>query len=103
LVASTIALAHSLDLRMVAEGVETDVVYTELKRLGCDQAQGYLMSRPVSAVELNHWLSNRSELDQYTDFTSPLAPVPLSMLRTPGLVNRAGVFHGACRPKVGLP
>jgi EAL domain-containing protein (putative c-di-GMP-specific phosphodiesterase class I) len=46
LVASTIALAHSLGMRMVAEGVETDVAYTELARLGCDQAQGYYMSRP---------------------------------------------------------
>src|SRR5450759_5962440 len=42
LVASTIDLAHSLGLRMVAEGVETDEAYTELARLGCDQAQGFL-------------------------------------------------------------
>jgi EAL domain-containing protein (putative c-di-GMP-specific phosphodiesterase class I) len=60
LVASTIALAHSLGLRMVAEGVETEVAYIELGRLGCDQAQGYHMSRPVPAVELDHWLSNRT-------------------------------------------
>jgi EAL domain-containing protein (putative c-di-GMP-specific phosphodiesterase class I) len=59
LVASTIALAHSLGLRMVAEGVETDVAYAELARLGCDQAQGYYMSRPVPVVELDRWLSNR--------------------------------------------
>jgi diguanylate cyclase (GGDEF)-like protein len=72
LVASTIALAHSLDLRIVAEGVETGVVFTALRRLGCDQAQGYLMSRPVSAVELDHWLSNRPELDPSMDLTSRL-------------------------------
>jgi diguanylate cyclase len=59
LVASTIALAHSLGLRMVAEGVETDVAYAELRRLGCDQAQGYYMSRPVPAAALDHWLSTR--------------------------------------------
>jgi diguanylate cyclase (GGDEF)-like protein len=63
LVASTIALAHSLGLRMVAEGVETQVAYTELRRLGCDQAQGYFMSRPVPAAELEHWLRNRSAVD----------------------------------------
>jgi EAL domain-containing protein (putative c-di-GMP-specific phosphodiesterase class I) len=103
LVASTIALAHNLDLRLVAEGVETGVVFTELRRLGCDQAQGYFMSRPVSAVELDHWLSNRPELDQSTDITSRLAPVPLGMLRRPGLANRAGELHGAVRPKVGPP
>jgi len=56
LVASTIALGHSLDLRMVAEGVENDIAYAELKRLGCDQAQGYYMSRPVPAAELEYWI-----------------------------------------------
>jgi len=59
LVASTIALAHSLGLRMVAEGVENEVAYTELARYGCDQAQGYHISRPVPAAELDHWLSAR--------------------------------------------
>src|SRR5450759_2434039 len=58
LVASTIALAHSLGLRMVAEGVEIEVAYAELKRLGCDQAQGFLMSKPLAAAELDHWLSS---------------------------------------------
>ena len=56
LVASTIGLAHSLGLRMVAEGVETEAAYDELARLGCDQAQGYWMSRPVPAEELDRWL-----------------------------------------------
>jgi diguanylate cyclase (GGDEF)-like protein len=60
LVASTIVLAHSLGLRMVAEGVEDDVAYAELARLGCDQAQGFYMSRPVPAVELDEWLGSRS-------------------------------------------
>ena len=76
LVASTIALAHSLGLRMVAEGVETDVAYTELTRLGCDQAQGYFMSRPVPAAELDHWLSNRRAVDQSTDVPKCSPPRP---------------------------
>src|SRR5665648_170458 len=75
LVASTIALAHSLGLRMVAEGVETHVAYAELTRLGCDQAQGYYMSRPVPAVELDHWLSTRRPADQ------PTAIPPTAILR----------------------
>ena len=73
LVASTIALAHSLGLRMVAEGVETNLAYTELARLGCDQAQGYYMSRPVPAAELEHWLSNRRTLDLSTDIPQSLS------------------------------
>ena len=67
LVASTIALAHSLGLRIVAVGVETDVAYTELTRLGCDQAQGYFMSRPLPAAELDNWLRNRRAVDPSTD------------------------------------
>jgi diguanylate cyclase len=67
LVASTIGLAHSLGLRIVAEGVETAVAYAELARLGCDQAQGYFMSRPVPAAELEYWLSNRRAGDEGTD------------------------------------
>ena len=71
LVASTIDMAHSLGLRMVAEGVETEVVYTELSRLGCDQAQGFFMSRPVPAAELEYWLSTRRGEVQTTDIPMP--------------------------------
>ena len=67
LVASTIALAHGLGLRMVAEGVETHVAYTELAALGCDQAQGYYTSRPVPAAELDYLLRNRRSANKLTD------------------------------------
>ena len=66
LVASTIDMAHSLGLRMVAEGVETEVAYSELTRLGCDEAQGYVISRPVPAAELDYWLSTRHIVDTLT-------------------------------------
>ena len=72
LVASTIDLAHSLGLRMVAEGVETGEALDELMRLGCDQAQGYFMSRPVPAAELDYWLDNRSKVDQSADTYEPI-------------------------------
>ncbi|MEO6144797.1 MAG: EAL domain-containing protein [Dermatophilaceae bacterium] len=75
LVASSIALAHSLGLRMVAEGVETDAAYSELTRLGCDQAQGYFMSRPVPAAELDRWLRNRPTIDQPTHTPPRLSSV----------------------------
>jgi len=67
LVASTIDLAHSLGLRMVAEGVESHLAYSKLARLGCDQAQGFWMSRPVPAAELDLWLSNRHPIDRDID------------------------------------
>jgi predicted signal transduction protein with EAL and GGDEF domain len=44
---------------MVAEGVETEVAYTGLARLGCDEAQGYFISTPVPAAELDYWLTTR--------------------------------------------
>ncbi|MBX0299342.1 EAL domain-containing protein [Cryobacterium sp. 1639] len=59
LVASTIDLAHSLGLRMVAEGVETGSAYDELARYGCDHAQGFFMSQPIPAADLNLWLAAR--------------------------------------------
>ena len=59
LVASTIDLAHGLGLKMVAEGVENSVAYDELVRYGCDFAQGYFMSRPLSAAALDEWLTAR--------------------------------------------
>ena len=46
-VAAVIALAHTLGLRVVAEGVETLQQMSELHRLGCQEMQGFLFSRPV--------------------------------------------------------
>jgi EAL domain-containing protein (putative c-di-GMP-specific phosphodiesterase class I) len=63
LVASTIDLAHSLGLRMVAEGVESSVAYDELARYGCDHAQGFFMSHPIPALELDRWLAARHDLE----------------------------------------
>src|ERR1035437_3954648 len=77
LVASTIGLAHSLGLRMVAEGVETEVAYTELRRLGCDQGQGFWMSRPVPPAGLDHWLSNRPAVEVAAHIPPRLSSVAL--------------------------
>jgi EAL domain-containing protein (putative c-di-GMP-specific phosphodiesterase class I) len=47
LVSSIINLAHSLKLKVVAEGVETEEQCRQLRLLGCDEMQGYLLSKPV--------------------------------------------------------
>jgi diguanylate cyclase (GGDEF)-like protein len=52
IIRSTVDLAHSLDLRMVAEGVETDANLALISELGCDAAQGYLLGRPAPASAL---------------------------------------------------
>jgi EAL domain-containing protein (putative c-di-GMP-specific phosphodiesterase class I) len=50
-----VALGHSLDLTVVGEGVETKEVWELLQTLGCDEAQGYYVARPMPAADLPVW------------------------------------------------
>jgi EAL domain-containing protein (putative c-di-GMP-specific phosphodiesterase class I) len=56
IVQSAIDLAHSLGLRMVAEGVEDEDTAIELSRAGCDDAQGFFFSRALPPSEFDLWL-----------------------------------------------
>jgi EAL domain-containing protein (putative c-di-GMP-specific phosphodiesterase class I) len=60
IVKSIIDLAHNLDLKVVAEGVETATALRQLKALGCDVAQGYFIARPMPAAYLPGWLEKVS-------------------------------------------
>jgi diguanylate cyclase (GGDEF)-like protein len=60
IVQSTIDLAHSLNLTVVAEGVETELVWNRLRDFGCDQAQGFYLARPMPAHALTGWLLDRA-------------------------------------------
>jgi diguanylate cyclase (GGDEF)-like protein len=55
IVRSTIELAHNMGLKVTAEGVETEAVLERLRALGCDLAQGYLISKPIPAAALEEW------------------------------------------------
>jgi diguanylate cyclase (GGDEF)-like protein/PAS domain S-box-containing protein len=59
IVKGIIALARAVGLLTVAEGVESEDQRRELTELGCDWAQGYLWSRPVTSEDLQRWIATR--------------------------------------------
>jgi EAL domain-containing protein (putative c-di-GMP-specific phosphodiesterase class I) len=59
MVEHTIAVAHQLGLKTVAEGVETRAECELLGSLGCDRIQGYLVSRPVDGSGFLRWMLDR--------------------------------------------
>jgi EAL domain-containing protein (putative c-di-GMP-specific phosphodiesterase class I) len=61
IVRGTINLAHDLGLTTVAEGIETHEAWERLRELGCDLAQGYYLSRPLSVEAATTWLRTRGE------------------------------------------
>ena len=61
IVQSTVDLGHHLGLRVVAEGVEDERTAARLAEMGCDFAQGFHLSPPLSAKELWMWLEDRAE------------------------------------------
>ena len=69
IVTSTIELAHSMGLKVVAEGVEEPAAWNLLRRLGCDFAQGYLISPPLPAAEVPGFLRQATQLLTDSDST----------------------------------
>lgn len=64
IVRSIIDLARNLDLDVVAEGVEDRRTWDQLTLLRCTIAQGYYLSRPISAADLEQWLAGRQVLER---------------------------------------
>ena len=58
----TIELAHTLDLKVVAEGVETLEVYELLRKMNCDYAQGYYIAHPLAADQVAAWYEQPGKL-----------------------------------------
>jgi diguanylate cyclase len=67
IVQAIVALAHAFGLGVVAEGVETDAQLQVLNALGCERTQGYLLGRPVPALEAVRWL-------EFPDLIGSVAP-----------------------------
>jgi diguanylate cyclase len=59
-VRAIVSLAHSLRLKVVAEGVETPAQLDFLKNVGCDEYQGFHFSRPVPAAEFERLIRDKS-------------------------------------------
>ncbi len=62
IVQTTIELAHNMKLKVVAEGVEDEDTLRQICDMGCEEAQGYYLSKPVPATELIDWLENREQV-----------------------------------------
>jgi diguanylate cyclase (GGDEF)-like protein len=62
-----IAMSHSMGLRVIAEGVETVAQFEFLKEHGCEEAQGYLISRPLEEPELRSWWMMQDEERRIVD------------------------------------
>ncbi|UXY14199.1 EAL domain-containing protein [Chitiniphilus purpureus] len=84
IVRSIIELGHILGLQVVAEGVETESVWQALAVMGCDEAQGYLIAKPMQADEFKTWYLSAPMLP-YTPpdmsvYDQPPADLPQSLL-----------------------
>ena len=78
IVRATVDLGKNLGLRVVAEGVEDRETFDRLADFGCDEAQGYYISRPMPLEEFSRWLS----------------------VRTPeAIVHEGAAGHTDCRPR----
>jgi diguanylate cyclase (GGDEF)-like protein len=73
IVASTIQLAHALDMRIVAEGVENAADLAALVGMGIDTVQGYHLARPMPSSQINDWLRDSTSTDRSCE-SLPLAP-----------------------------
>jgi diguanylate cyclase (GGDEF)-like protein/PAS domain S-box-containing protein len=60
IVHAIVSLGQALNLTLCAEGVETEVQRAELVAIGCQRAQGYLWSKPLSPEDFEVWFANRS-------------------------------------------
>ena len=78
IVRAVIQMAHSLGLRAIAEGVETEAVRERLRALGCDEIQGYLLARPLPADAFVAFVrAHHAGLAAADSAGGPLPPLPI--------------------------
>ncbi len=86
IVAATVGLAHRLQMRLVAEGVEDAATLAVLRELGCDETQGYLHSHPLSSSAFLDWLNQRQQGPYSAGHTASIEAVQTG---APGMVSTA--------------
>ncbi|MHB1565165.1 MAG: putative bifunctional diguanylate cyclase/phosphodiesterase [Acidiferrobacter sp.] len=91
IIRSTIELAHNLGLTTIAEGVEDRATWDQLQALGCDEVQGYYLSRALSPERFIDWI------DDHPD-QAPCVPIPVRAHRTRSRVRRTGNVKKASDP-----
>ncbi|MHB1988848.1 MAG: putative bifunctional diguanylate cyclase/phosphodiesterase [Acidimicrobiales bacterium] len=94
IVRSSIAMAHSLGLSVVAEGAEDEVTCAILADAGCDSVQGYYLSRPKTAADLQQWLSTGARLEYSRELPS-LWPLRIVDPKAERETNGRGTQRGA--------
>ncbi len=71
IVRSTIHLAHQMGIQVVAEGVESETAWRQLRSMGCERAQGYLIAKPLPAREVPAWLASWNQRARELSSTRP--------------------------------
>ena len=90
IVRAAIDLAHNLGLQVLAEGVETQAGLDWLVESGCEQAQGYLISKPMPAEQFSDWVKNYAADGARRMASKVSAPKPASRTSSENSVPRTG-------------
>ena len=107
LIESTVEMAQRLGLSVTAEGVETETVFEQLKRIGCHDAQGYFISKSLAASEIppffGRWRESRTVAGGAPGFVSKLAAIQalIEQAFAPAMPDRTVVL--ASSETCGMP
>ena len=99
IVRAIVDLGHSLHLRVVAEGVEEEAARDALRDMGCDQAQGFLISRPMPLDRFEAWLQARTGQHLRPGVDHP-CPADDELTSTLGRVRALVFVHSPCWGRV---
>ena len=77
IVQAIIQMARALNLKTIAEGVETDAQHQFLRREGCDMMQGYRFCRPMDAAALEMWIAGRDGAPTLPPVAAPRGGAPI--------------------------